>query len=153
MGGDGVIWITKLPRVSTVERYDPDEDRWTPVRSIPTGRYHAGVCCLGDMMYVVGGHDGNGGGIRSVEVYNVNTDSWSRVRDVNVGRFGAGVVAGNGLIYVVGGREEGGNFLSSMEVYNPAFDTWTILPCNMSRGRAFFSLALMEKPCNLYSLV
>ena len=118
------------------------------MRSIPTGRYGAGVGCLGDMMYVVGGWGGGGGSvIKSVEVYNVDTDSWSKVRDMDVGRCGAGVVAGNGLIYVVGGMDEGLNAFSSMEVYDPDTDAWTILPCNMSWRRAYFGAALIDKPC------
>ena len=43
--------------MSCVEKYDPDEDRWTSVRSMSTALQYAGIGVINDKLYVVGGHN------------------------------------------------------------------------------------------------
>ena len=133
--------------LSSGEKYDQDEDEWTPVTSMPTARCRAGVGVISDKIYVVGGRDRPSGSIlKVVECYDVKTDSWSTLRDMNVGRSSAAVVVGNSYLYVIGGCGEGDSHLSSMEVYDPDNNTWTLLPSssNMSSGRNSMGAAMID---------
>lgn len=60
-------------------------------------------------------------------------------------RRNAGVCAINGLLYVIGG-DDGSCNLSSVEFYNPATDKWSLIPTNMSNGRSYAGVAVIDKP-------
>ena len=59
-----------------------------------------------------------------------------------------GVITHNGLLYVVGG-DDGTSNLQSVEVYNPKNDVWTCLPSNMSIGRSYTGVCVIDKPENM----
>lgn len=99
---------------------------------------------LGNYLYAVGGHDGPH--VRkSVEFYNPDTNKWTAVADMSLARRNAGVAAVDGLLYVVGG-DDGTINLSTVEVYSPRADQWTILPSQMSTGRSYAGVVVVEKP-------
>ncbi|KAG7463164.1 nuclear factor 1 A-type isoform X1 [Solea senegalensis] len=101
-----------------------------------------GVLC--GQLYAAGGHDGPL--VRkSVEVYDPQTNTWKLVCDMNMCRRNAGVCAINGLLYVIGG-DDGSCNLSSVEFYNPAIDKWSLIPTNMSNGRSYAGVAVIDKP-------
>ncbi|KAK1904444.1 Kelch-like protein 3 [Dissostichus eleginoides] len=125
----------------TVEEYDPVADQWCYVADMSTRR-RVGV--LSGQLYAAGGHDGPL--VRkSVEVYDPTTNSWRLVCDMNMCRRNAGVCAINGLLYVIGG-DDGSCNLSSVEYYNPAIDKWSLIPTNMSNGRSYAGVAVVDKP-------
>ena len=83
--------------LSTVERYDVDNDQWILICEMSTRRSGAGVGVLEGKLYAVGGHDGPL--VRkSVEVYNPETNQWTNVADMHLCRRNAGVVAHNGFV-------------------------------------------------------
>ncbi|XP_075337948.1 kelch-like protein 3 isoform X2 [Odontesthes bonariensis] len=130
--------------LSTVEEYDPVSDQWCYVADMSTRRSGAGVGVLAGMLYAAGGHDGPL--VRkSVEVYDPQTNTWRLVCDMNMCRRNAGVCAINGLLYVIGG-DDGSCNLSSVEYYNPAVDKWSLIPTNMSNGRSYAGVAVIDKP-------
>ena len=130
--------------LSTVEWYCPESDSWTHVAEMSARRSGAGVGVLDGILYAVGGHDGPL--VRkSVEAYNPETNSWVGVSDMQLCRRNAGVVPLNGLLYVVGG-DDGSSNLPSVEVYNPKIDTWSMLTSNMSIGRSYSGVAVIDKP-------
>ncbi|XP_069576147.1 kelch-like protein 3 isoform X4 [Brachyistius frenatus] len=130
--------------LSTVEEYDPVSDQWGYVADMSTRRSGAGVGVLGGQLYAAGGHDGPL--VRkSVEVYDPQTNTWRLVCDMNMCRRNAGVCAINGLLYVIGG-DDGSCNLSSVEFYNPAADKWSLIPTNMSNGRSYAGVAVIDKP-------
>ncbi|XP_053179991.1 kelch-like protein 3 isoform X1 [Scomber japonicus] len=130
--------------LSTVEEYDPVTDQWCYVADMSTRRSGAGVGVLGGQLYAAGGHDGPL--VRkSVEVYDPQTNTWRLVCDMNMCRRNAGVCAINGLLYVIGG-DDGSCNLSSVEFYNPATDKWSLIPTNMSNGRSYAGVAVIDKP-------
>ncbi|KAF7228584.1 kelch-like protein 3 isoform X2 [Nothobranchius furzeri] len=130
--------------LSTVEEYDPVSDQWSYVADMSTRRSGAGVGVLGGLLYAAGGHDGPL--VRkSVEVYDPQTNTWRLVSDMNMCRRNAGVCAINGLLYVVGG-DDGSCNLSSVEFYNPVTDKWSLIPTNMSNGRSYAGVAVIDKP-------
>ncbi|XP_048883901.1 kelch-like protein 3 isoform X1 [Brienomyrus brachyistius] len=130
--------------LSTVEAYDPVTNEWSYVTDMSTRRSGAGVGVLSGQLYVAGGHDGPL--VRkSVEVYDPPSNAWKQVCDMNMCRRNAGVCAINGLLYVIGG-DDGSCNLSSVEYYNPATDKWSLLPTNMSNGRSYAGVSVIDKP-------
>ncbi|XP_077588723.1 kelch-like protein 3 [Stigmatopora nigra] len=130
--------------LSTVEEYDPVGDQWSYVADMSTRRSGAGVGVLSGFLYAAGGHDGPL--VRkSVEVYDPPSNTWRPVCDMNMCRRNAGVCAINGLLYVIGG-DDGSCNLSSVEFYDPALDKWSLIPTNMSNGRSYAGVAVIDKP-------
>ncbi|XP_072573426.1 kelch-like protein 3 isoform X2 [Paramormyrops kingsleyae] len=130
--------------LSTVEAYDPVTNEWSYVADMSTRRSGAGVGVLSGQLYAAGGHDGPL--VRkSVEVYDPPSNTWKQVCDMNMCRRNAGVCAINGLLYVIGG-DDGSCNLSSVEYYNPATDKWSLLPTNMSNGRSYAGVSVIDKP-------
>merc|ERR1719348_2743674 len=130
--------------LSSVEVYNPEQDLWSPVSDMSARRSGAAVGVLSGLLYSVGGHDGPL--VRnSVEAYNPDTNKWTGVADMNFCRRNAGVISHNGLIYVIGG-DDGTSNLSSVEVYNPKADTWAVLPANMTIGRSYTGVAVIDRP-------
>lgn len=60
--------------LSSVERYDVSDDRWTAVASLGTARAGAVAAYLDDKIYVVGGRDAVGNVLNSMEVYGATVD-------------------------------------------------------------------------------
>ncbi|XP_078087058.1 kelch-like protein 3 isoform X3 [Mustelus asterias] len=130
--------------LSTVEAYNPVSNEWTYVSDMSTRRSGAGVGVLNGQLYATGGHDGPL--VRkSVEVYDPSTNTWRQVADMNMCRRNAGVCAVNGFLYVIGG-DDGSSNLASVEFYNSITDKWTLLPSNMSTGRSYAGVAVIDKP-------
>ena len=95
-------------------------------------------------MYAVGGHDGPL--VRkSVEFYNPDTNKWTLVADMSLARRNAGVASVDGHLYVIGG-DDGSINLSTVEVYSPRADKWDLLPLQMSTGRSYAGVVILDKP-------
>ena len=60
-------------------------------------------------------------------------------------RRNAGVIAHSGLLYVIGG-DDGTSNLASVEVYNPKTDSWAVIPANMTIGRSYTGVCVIDKP-------
>uniref|UniRef100_A0A7M5WW90 BTB domain-containing protein n=2 Tax=Clytia hemisphaerica TaxID=252671 RepID=A0A7M5WW90_9CNID len=132
--------------LSSVERYDPAANVWEHVADMTVKRSGAGVGVLGDFLYAVGGHDGPL--VRkSVEYYNPDTNKWTIVSDMSLARRNAGVASIDGLLYVVGG-DDGSINLSTVEVYSSRTDKWDLLPSQMSTGRSYAGVVVLDKPFN-----
>lgn len=130
--------------LATVEVYNPDQDLWCPVSEMSARRSGAGVGVLHGLLYSVGGHDGPL--VRkSVECYNPDTNKWSPSADMNYCRRNAGVITHNGVLYVIGG-DDGTSNLASVEMYSPKSDTWTVLAANMTIGRSYTGVCVIDKP-------
>jgi len=130
--------------LSSVERYDSIRNEWHPIPDMTVKRSGAGVGVLGNYLYAVGGHDGPH--VRkSVEFFNPDTNRWTAVADMSLARRNAGVAAIDGLLYVVGG-DDGTINLSTVEVYSPRTDQWCILSSQMSTGRSYAGVVVVEKP-------
>jgi len=130
--------------LSSVEVYNPEQDIWSPVSDMSARRSGAGVGVLNGLLYSVGGHDGPL--VRkSVESYNPDTNRWSPAAEMNYCRRNAGVISHNGVLYVIGG-DDGTSNLASVEMYNPKTDTWSVLAANMTIGRSYTGVCVLDKP-------
>jgi hypothetical protein len=80
-----------------------------------------------EMALVMGGSNGNNGGLSSMEQYDITSGEWSKKAAMGTGRsdFGACVFAGEA--YVIGGLDAYRNPLSSVEKYSPSSDTWSVV--------------------------
>ena len=85
--------------------YDPEEDRWTKLESMPSKRSGLASASLNGNIYVVGGEtteitfDNN-------EKYNPNTDSWTSEAPMPTARHGLVSIAIGEKLYVIGGGLE-----------------------------------------------
>lgn len=71
-------WVIPLIPFS-VERYNPEEDRWTRVANTTAMRFDAAVAALDNILYVVGGVNHANGRLKYCEKYNADTDTWSPI--------------------------------------------------------------------------
>ena len=70
---------------------------------------------------------------------------WSPVAEMNYCRRNAGVISHSGVIYVIGG-DDGTSNLASVEMYNPKTDSWSVLAPNMTIGRSYTGVCVIDKP-------
>jgi RNA polymerase sigma factor (sigma-70 family) len=127
---DGKIYAigglsTEFVALSTVEIYDPINDKWSSKSPMPTARIiNSSVSVVDGIIYAIGG----GNMIPTVEAYDPKIDKWVKKADMNVGRNNLCTCVVNGRIYAIGGL--GGNPaaltpLSALEEYDPVKDMWT----------------------------
>lgn len=123
---------TKSPTGSPIPSATPVSE-WISLAPLALGpRQEVGVAAIDNVIYVVGGFDGEG----RVEAYDVEENTWRRVADLPAARNHVGVAALGGRIYCVGGFA-GTSFQPTTEVYryNPAVDRWDeVAPLPTARG-------------------
>uniref|UniRef100_A0A672JMR0 Kelch-like protein 20 n=1 Tax=Salarias fasciatus TaxID=181472 RepID=A0A672JMR0_SALFA len=119
-----VFLIAVIPLRSSVERYNPQENRWHTVSPMGTRRKHLGCAVYQDMIYSVGGRDDTTE-LSSAERYNPRTNQWSPVVAMTSRRSGVGLAVVNGQLMAVGGFD-GTTYLKTIEVYDPDANTWRL---------------------------
>lgn len=116
-------------RSNKVEVYDPSNDTWEVVASIPTERSWATSAVVGDEIYVFGGgQNANTAGtsskaIASVECYNTLTDTWTTKPNMPYPTAGLTSAVINGKVYLFGGNDYKTS-TSSIYEYDPTNDFW-----------------------------
>nr|XP_033771289.1 actin-binding protein IPP isoform X5 [Geotrypetes seraphini] len=109
---------------NTVERYDPEENLWQLVGSMPLPRYYFGCCEMQGLIYVIGGISNEGIELRTAEIYNPITKQWAPLPSMETRRAYLGVATLNDCIYAVGGWNEREDALSTVEKYSPHEEKW-----------------------------
>ena len=66
-------------RTSTVEKFDPNENKWVYVSKMNSERCAHAACVMQGKIYIVGGVDAKNEFIKTIECYNPSLDSWSIV--------------------------------------------------------------------------
>ena len=122
MGGVG--WPRVLnrpgPFLSSVEVFDPKNNRWTEIAEMPTPKALHTASVIDGKIYVIGGgFRGNGlfQYLSTVEVYDPETDRWTEERDIPTRRSGHKAEVINGNIYIFGGSNDVFRPLTTVEVY------------------------------------
>ncbi len=102
--------------------YDISEAAWTVGYPLPKPLAYAATVVLDDMLYVIGGFDGEEP-LSTLYRFSPDTASWWRLTPMNYARVrpAAGVV--DGKIVVAGGFNQ--TALDVVEVYDPQTDSWT----------------------------
>ncbi|CAH0493568.1 unnamed protein product [Peronospora farinosa] len=106
----------------SMERYDPDTNRWITMPSMKKARSYLGATIVGNFIYVVGGFNGHAH-LSSVERFDLEKHEWELMPHLMTGRSGLAVVTLNGLVYAIGGYD-GRKHLKSMEVFDPDTNEW-----------------------------
>ncbi|XP_055341972.1 kelch-like protein 3 [Paramacrobiotus metropolitanus] len=153
--------------LTSVEVYDPNDDSWSVVASLPARRASLALVACEDRLYAFGGENG-ARDCRTAFCYDPSTNSWSRLANMPTARSEcAACVAPSGLIYVVGDLVEprhspgcacvdgklyvlGGydanewNSHSSIEVYDEDADRWALHACRLPQPRYGFGCVVMK---------
>jgi len=137
----GIIGSTVANRAGTastnaVARYNPANNTWTIVASMPLARSGAGFGNDGKKFYVFGGREGKDittNGTDTVQIYDPSRNIWAipsttlpQAR-VNLGK----AIFFDGEFYLVGGETFNGTgavsgVYSRVDVYNPTANSWRI---------------------------
>lgn len=117
---------------NSVERFNPDCNRWVPVKSMDFPRFSFGCAELGGFIYSCGGFDGEKD-LRDCEFFMPDANEWTPISSLNVARSGCKTVAAEGKLYTLGGWN-GTEILSSCEVYDPRSNRWSRIE-SMNRPR------------------
>ena len=101
-------------KLSTVQRYHPDTNRWQEVASLSVAR--SGVCAVADVnsLYAVGGIQG-GQRLDVVERFEPKEKAWSTIGSTSIKRGGADGAAVNHKVFVFGGIISGVSELASVK--------------------------------------
>ncbi|KAF7270357.1 kelch-like protein 26 [Rhynchophorus ferrugineus] len=66
--------------VDTIELYDPDANSWTEITKVPTPRYHAGIVCVENKIYFIGGFHSDtmfDKDTAAIEYYDIDAKTWT----------------------------------------------------------------------------
>ena len=117
---------------NSVERFNPDCNRWVPVKPMDFKRFSFGCAELGGFVYSCGGFDGEKD-LKECEFFMPDANEWTPISPMNVSRSGCKTVAAEGKLYTFGGWD-GTQILSSCEVYDPRSNRWSRIE-SMHRAR------------------
>jgi N-acetylneuraminic acid mutarotase len=140
--------------INNAWEYDPANDNWKALASLPTKRGSAVAAVVGDKIYVIGGAANLPGSeamalmptvpqgvLGTVEEYDPAANTWRARSPMPTPRNHAAAGAVNGKIYVIGGRV-GAAFIgvasdvSVVEEYDPALDKWSAPRARMPTTRS-----------------
>lgn len=119
------------------EAYDPAQDRWTRLATLPQARHHIALAASGGVIYGMGGFSGGFPRWQAqadVFVYDPVADRWRTGVPLPTPRAEGIVAAVQGKVYVVGGRvrasAQGSHFndhedTDLTEVFDPAAGRWS----------------------------
>ncbi|KAG5900505.1 hypothetical protein JTB14_010915 [Gonioctena quinquepunctata] len=66
--------------VDTIDAYDVEKDCWEVVTKVPTPRYHAGIVCIEQKIYFIGGYHSDAifdKDTAAIEYYDIETELWT----------------------------------------------------------------------------
>jgi len=112
----------------TVERYEPQQDRWILVDSMVKRRGFASAAVVSGRVLVVGGreNDHDSGILDCCEMYDPTSDQWTvEPGRLNTARCAAGIGALANRVFVFGGESEE-DALDSVECWDVEVRQWTI---------------------------
>jgi|GEM_PF-1330019 len=97
---------------------------WEERAPMPTPRYYGATAVVDNIIYTIGGLEGQDPTGRVVEAYDPESDTWTGKAPLPEGRFNVAAAAFDGVIYLFGGADVGGNVVDTVDRYDPATDTW-----------------------------
>ena len=108
------------PPLSSVEVYDPKNNRWTEIAEMPTSKALHTASVIDGKIYVIGGGFWDNDRfiyLSTVEIYDPETDGWTREPDMPTRRSGHRTEVVNGNIYIFGGSNDAFKPLTTVDVY------------------------------------
>ena len=121
--------------------YDPVEDLWIQLPSLPIPRVGFAVAAMGDEIHVLGGiNPATGLPSATHEVFLVDAGIWEIRRDMPMPRSGLAASVIDDKLFAVGGQLTNEDKLDVNEAYDPISDSWDALR-PMPTPRSHLSLA------------
>ena len=122
MGGVGWSQIPNHPGpfLSSVEVFDPKNNRWTEITEMPAPKAFHTASVIDGKIYVIGGGfrgDDQFKYLSTVEVYDPETNRWTQEPDMPIGRWGHRAEVINENIYTFGGNSAAFRPLTMIDVY------------------------------------
>jgi hypothetical protein len=111
--------------LSSVLRFDSRTQTWSEVAEMPAQCKYAGMCVVGNTIYIFGG--GNAVNVMAPTTYRYRTETntWAILTPMPVADCGQGVCVVDGLIYVMGGNSSDNVALSSVHRFDPVANSWS----------------------------
>lgn len=130
-------------RLASIECYHPENNAWSILPPMKTGRSGAGVAALNQYIYVVGGFDGRFQ-VSTCERYDTEQQVWDSVASIQIARSALSLTVLDGKLYAMGGFD-GHSFLNIVEVYDPSNDRWEE-GTPLTSGRSGHASAVIYQP-------
>ena len=125
-------------------RYDPVDDRWEELPSMPIPRYGPVMQAVNGKIYLFAGQSSHGNDETSMLIFDPETNEWTtRPYAVGDSRWLAASTVINGKIYMAGGRNLAELNFRACDIYDPISDRWRSCS-NMHLGRSDFGLATVN---------
>ena len=107
----------------TLLKYDSERNEWGPSTtdsSMRKGRMNHMMVAVGQLVYVMGGHNPKQGKavLGSVEEYNIVTRRWQTITELAEPIHGGKTAALGTNIYIFGGKREDGTWYEGIQVFN-----------------------------------
>jgi hypothetical protein len=152
IGGDDNDPSGNLTVFNTVESYDPINNTWSTLPSMPTAHSSLGVALLNGKIYAIGGSNSTITG--TVEIYDTILGNWNTAPALQIPRFGVSAAELNGILYAVGGVSDGntGCVAADVEAYNPLAIKQTGWQTVSAMPTARLSPALVSLNGKLYAI-
>ncbi|OAN44322.1 LuxR family transcriptional regulator [Chloroflexus islandicus] len=113
--------------VATVDRYDPETNRWVTLTDKPTAVSHARAITLRGLIFVPGGEDSTGAVIDRLEIYDPREQRWYTGAALPAPRSRYTLAAWEGQLYLIGGWD-GTSIRNEVFIYDPIIDRWETGP-------------------------
>ena len=133
------------PGESTMGRYDPSANSWTPVQSYSdaVARKFAAVVNFQGSLFVIGGKNENGMD-GNVHKYNPETNLWQEGAPLSFARCGICAVADRYSLFAIGGMS-GSEFLDVVEKFDPERNCWSQIASTIERKALSYGAISKDK--------
>jgi non-specific serine/threonine protein kinase len=108
--------LSAAKNVDALERYDPQNDRWTSLDPMPKAVGSVGVAFVGDRVVAVGG-EGATSVSDAVQAYDVHKRAWSQLSPLPEARHGVAVTTIGKSLYAIGGAGKAGHVDSTRDTF------------------------------------
>lgn len=114
---------------NTVRRFNPNNNTWTTLASLPILLSNGEAVYLNGKIYVLGGQT-DSAVLGTVYVYDIAANTWTTGANAPVGvsAYAIGTDAASGIIYVTGGLDNQSTALTTVNAYDTKANTWSSLP-------------------------
>ena len=139
-----------LPNTGIAQLYDPAEDSWQELPSVPFGSTHNGIAELDGKVYVAGGFAARGHAEATDRffVYDPATAKWQELPHLSSPRGAPAMIGLAGKIHIIGGRN-GPAAMANHEVYDPATKKWSSL-ADLPVARDHVGIAVVDGKIHVY---
>lgn len=104
--------------INQCEKYNPDQNVWTPVAPLATAGKGLAATVLDTLIFITGGSNSSDSTLSSNIAFNPDTEKWIAKKPMNIPRTEHGAAAVYGQMYVFCGKNRDGE-LRSVERYTP----------------------------------